>query len=370
MGGVYVHVPFCGSKCRYCDFYSVRAGAVAGEAYVDAIAKELAARRGEIPGPFDTVYIGGGTPSTLPAEALRRMIRLLVGESREGAEVTVEVNPDDITPALSEMLVEAGVNRVSMGIQSFDDAELRAIGRRHDAATAIAAVGMLRSAGIGNISCDLIYGLPGQTAESFRRSIDSMIALAPQHISAYLLSYEPGTWLTRELQAGRIRQATDDEAEAYYNLLCRSLSDAGYEHYEISNFARPGMASRHNSSYWDPSIPYLGLGPAAHSYDGHRRRRANVSSIGRYLASPADAADPDLCEELTPAELLEERIMLGLRTAAGLYLTALAPSDAEIILRRARQSLAAGHILRPEPQRLVIAEGSWLIADALIAELI
>ena len=169
----------------------------------------------------------------------------------------------------------------------------------------------LRRAGIDNISCDLIYGLPGQTPASFARSIDRLLEIGPPHISAYLLSYEPGTRLTRDLEAGRISRASDTEACNYYHQLCDALSAAGYIHYEISNFALPGMHSRHNSSYWDPDSAYLGLGPSAHSYDGICRRRANIASIGRYLSSPADAADPELTETLSESQLFDERLMLG-----------------------------------------------------------
>lgn len=251
MSGLYIHVPYCRSKCAYCDFYSVAARSLDADRYVDAIAAELAARIDSYPHPFSTVYIGGGTPSVLPAQALSRLIGLVAPKAVSDAEITIEVNPDDIDRPLADLLAGSGVNRVSMGVQSLVDTELRAISRRHDALSAIEAVSTLRRAGIDNISCDLIYGLPGQTPASFARSIDRLLEIGPPHISAYLLSYEPGTRLTRDLEAGRISRASDTEACNYYHQLCDALSAAGYIHYEISNFALPGMHSRHNSSYWD-----------------------------------------------------------------------------------------------------------------------
>lgn len=351
MSSLYIHIPFCRSKCSYCDFYSVAMRNP--EPVVTAILGELEGRAAPYRPPFETLYVGGGTPTVLPPDELRRLLRGVMPFVADGAEVTVEANPDDITPSLASMLVAEGVNRVSMGVQSLVDSELEAISRRHDAATAVRAVGLLRDAGINNISCDLIYGLPGQTQQSFAVSLDSLIALRPQHISAYLLSYEPGTRITRDLAAGRVRQATDTEAEAFYRHLCHSLAEAGYLHYEISNFALPGFHSRHNSAYWDTTHPYLGLGPAAHSYDGRDTRSANVASAARYLAG-----QPAETEHLTDEERHEERVMLALRTARGID-----PDDL------ADGSNTSGLVATPDG-RLRIPEESWLIADSIIASLI
>ncbi|MDE6587825.1 MAG: radical SAM family heme chaperone HemW [Paramuribaculum sp.] len=368
MSGLYVHIPFCRSKCAYCDFYSLAARSLDATAYVDAVLTELAARRDAYSGRFATVYVGGGTPSVLPPGELGRLVSALASEARSDAEITVEVNPDDITPGVAATLRASGVNRVSMGVQSLVDAELTAISRRHDAMGAIAAIAMLREAGINNISCDLMYGLPGQSPESFALSIERLLHEAPDHISAYLLSYEPGTRLTRDLEAGRISQATDDEAENYYDMLCGTLREAGYEHYEISNFARPGRRSRHNSSYWNPAVAYLGLGPSAHSYDGRNRRRANVASVRRYLAAPAHASDPELCETLSPEQLFDERLMLGLRTADGLDTSTLDPRFAEPMMRRAKPWISSGALVL-DGGVMTVSERSWLIADAILSDL-
>lgn len=366
MAGLYIHIPYCRSKCAYCDFYSVASRSLDADRLVEALLTELEARAAIYSPPFSTIYLGGGTPSVLPAEAMTRLLGKALAHAEPGAEVTVEVNPDDITSAYASMLSEAGVNRVSMGVQSLIDSELTAISRRHDAATALSAIDILRAAGITNISTDLIFGLPGQTLESFDRSIDILLNKRPDHISTYLLSYEPGTRLTRDLESGKTTRATDEEAESYYRLLCGRLSQAGYDHYEISNFALPGRQSRHNSSYWDPSIPYLGLGPSAHSYDGQRERRANVASIRRYLESPAEAAD--MIEELTEDQQFEELLMLSLRTARGLDLDSLSAMQRSSLLRRARRWLDSGALILDE-KRLSINEDSWLVTDAILTDL-
>lgn len=366
MAGLYIHIPFCRSKCAYCDFYSVASRSLDATRFVDSLIAELGARADQFSSPFDTVYIGGGTPSVLPAEEITRLLGAALSVARPEAEVTVEVNPDDITPEYASTISSAGVNRVSMGVQSLIDSELKAISRRHDSLSALQAIDLLRAAGINNMSCDLIYGLPGQTLESFSQSIVLLLTKRPEHISAYLLSYEPGTRLTRDLEAGRISQATDTEAESYYSILCASLAAAGYEHYEISNFALPGRRSRHNSSYWDPANPYLGLGPSAHSYDGHNHRSANVSSIRQYLDHPTEATA--MTETLTEAQRFDEQLMLGLRTADGIDTTRLEPTLRNTMLRRANRWIRRGDLILAN-DTLTIPESSWLITDTILADL-
>lgn len=368
MPGLYIHIPFCRSRCHYCAFYSTVSGNDVMDRYVDALAVEIEARRHLYTPRFDTVYIGGGTPSALPPAALTRLLALATAHASPGAELTFEANPDDMTPRLASILADGGVNRVSMGVQSMVDSELAAIGRRHDAAAVTAAVASLRRAGIDNISLDLIYGLPGQTDTSLIHSLSRIIALDPDHVSAYLLSFEPSTRLYRDLEQGKVRQISDTGAEQFYTIVCRELEDAGYSHYEISNFCRPGRESRHNSSYWDPTVPYLGLGAAAHSYDGISHRRANVASLPLYLANPADAADPELTETLTPLQIFDERVMLGLRTSLGVDLASLDPRLAAPMLRRARKWISSGSLILSD-NRLHIHPRSWLIADAITSDL-
>ena len=320
MAGIYIHIPFCKRKCSYCDFYSVANTRLADE-YVSALVRELHIRAAEI--DFDcvtTIYIGGGTPSVL---TLAQMHKLMQG-LREKVnfanvrEVTIEVNPDDVTSAMAVALRRLGFNRVSIGVQSFDDVELALIGRRHDARKAVEAVEILRNAGFENISIDLIYGIPGQSLESFSRSVDAALNLRVCHISAYCMTYEEGTRLTRMRDAGKLVEVDDETCVAMYQLLVDRLKAAGYEHYEISNFALPGFRSRHNCGYWN-FTPYLGLGASAHSFDG-RLRRCNPASLREYLQKINDVGFAYDVESETTEQLYNEWIMTRLRTADGLDL--------------------------------------------------
>lgn len=345
VAGLYVHIPFCRAKCAYCDFYSGPLRGFSPEEYVAALQRELDARRGEV-GEFATVYIGGGTPSTMPPALLAPFLELAPGER------TVEVNPEDVTPGFARELRAAGANRVSMGVQSLVDSELAAIGRRHTAARAVEAFETLRNAGFDNISLDLIYGLPGQTADTWKRSLHGLLDLAPEHLSAYLLSYEPGTLLHTRLAAGRIAEAPEELVDEMYTLLCDSTRSAGMEHYEISNFARPGLHARHNSSYWDMT-PYIGLGPGAHSFDG-KVRRANPASLKEYMAAPTSAF---VTEEENDNERHNDLVMTALRTARGIDPSAL----------NTEELAAARRILEPAPGgRLRIPEQDWLLSNTLL----
>lgn len=349
MAGLYVHIPFCRAKCAYCDFYSGPLRAFEARGYFDAIARELAARRGEV-GPFATVYVGGGTPSSVEPSFLAPFLALAPGER------TVEVNPEDVTPAYAEALLAAGANRVSMGVQSLVDSELQAVGRRHSADAARLAFATLRAAGFDNISLDLIYGLPGQSLDSWRRSLDGVLELAPEHLSAYSLTYEEGTLLTARVRAGKLEEASDELVEQMYGDLCAAASAAGFVHYEISNFALPGREAVHNSAYWDMT-PYLGLGPGAHSFDGNVRR-ANPANLKEYLTSPETAAE---IEPETADNRFNDLLITALRTARGIDASVFTPDE----LRLART------LLEPAPGgRLRIAEAAWLTSNSILLELI
>ncbi|WP_303323166.1 radical SAM family heme chaperone HemW [uncultured Duncaniella sp.] len=261
---LYIHVPFCHSKCAYCDFYSTHRKEWM-EAYTDALINEWRVRSETFDEGIDTLYFGGGTPSSLPTALLKRIIDALGLDTRLLREATIEANPEDVSPEWVRFIVnETPLRRVSMGIQSFDDSELHTVGRRHTAARAIEATEILRAEGIANISCDLIYGLPGQDMKSWKRSLSTLTGLRPEHISAYLLSYEPGTRLFAMLDKGKIEETPDEVVEAMYAHLCEVTAKEGYRHYEISNFALPGKEAIHNSSYWDGS-PYIGLGRPIHA---------------------------------------------------------------------------------------------------------
>ena len=370
MAGIYIHVPFCQSRCAYCDFYSTtllqhRA------AYVDAVCRELEHRLPELQDePVKTIYLGGGTPSTLTAGELRRILENIDGP--EAIEITLEANPDDLTESYVADLKNLPVNRLSIGIQSFNDRTLRLIGRRHTAVKAIEAVRRCQRMGFANISIDLIYGLPGETLDDWTYSLEQAIALGVPHISAYHLTYEEGTrlWLMKEQSS--VTPIGEEQSIEAFTLLRQHLLAAGYEHYEISNFALPGHHSRHNSSYWR-GIKYIGIGPGAHSYDG-TNRRMNLSSLTDYIATPNNEDVPHEIEYLTTDEHYDERIITELRTAQGIDLTRLHADFGERYhthcLRSATPYLNLGQLIHTTDNYLRLTPESIFISDAIMRDLL
>ena len=276
--GIYIHIPFCKSRCIYCGFYSSTLFGLQHD-YAATLIKEMHLRRSEFnglgsidsPNSVDTIYIGGGTPSTLPLPDIQDILNS-VSECFPGnpREVTIEVNPDDITPEFVGRLQSFGINRISMGIQTFDDSRLQFLHRRHTSSQAIDAVRIIKDAGIENISIDLMFGFPKENIGDWQNDIKTALSLDPNHISAYCLMYEEGTPLHKMLETGKVKQIDEETYVAMYTELIDQLTSHGYEHYEISNFAKHGYRSIHNSSYWH-DVPYLGFGASAHSYNGKRR---------------------------------------------------------------------------------------------------
>lgn len=322
-GGIYVHIPFCRRKCIYCDFYSVAVRLADWRRYMDAILAELTSRQTEFKSFREvTVYLGGGTPSLIPANEFMRLaegMRDALGEIRV-REFTIEVNPDDVSEDMAHIWKEAGVNRVSMGVQSLDDTELRRIGRRHDASGARLAYDILKNC-FDNVSLDLMFGLPGQTIDSLRKTIEGFVSMRPEHISAYSLMYEERTAITRMRDSGKIQETEEDISVEMFRMVNRMLAEAGYVRYEISNYALLGKEARHNSAYW-AALPYIGIGPGAHSYDGRRRRRSNFPDYKEYIDNIEAGNLEDIAEfeTLDDDELREEMIMTRLRTSKGLSL--------------------------------------------------
>ena len=363
MAVIYVHVPFCHSKCAYCDFYS-RAGLAQADPYIEAVGQEFAGRRQELGAhSVSTLYFGGGTPSILPPEQFGRLASVF--KEFVPKEFTVEANPEDIDSERLEAWKTAGVNRISMGIQSLSDSELKAVGRRHSASRALNAIDEIRAAGFDNISCDLIYGLPGQTMESWRYSVDRLIGLRPEHLSAYSLTIEPRTTLGVKLRRGEFTETDDETIAAFYTYLCEATAKAGYEHYEISNFALPGRYSRHNSAYWD-STPYLGLGPGAHSLGADGIRRFVEPDIRQYIADPARClhTDPE-----TDTEKINDIIFTALRTAKGLDISVIPPAFQAEFNRNVSHLTKEGLLCR-HGVRLIIPEDRWLVSDSIIRDLL
>lgn len=336
MPGLYIHIPFCESRCHYCDFYSTT-GQDRG-AYVDALIGEMGAQRGFVE-RVTTLYFGGGTPSLLGVEQIEKLIDAAARTWDLSAlqEATFEANPDDLSTEYLAELKNTRIDRLSIGIQSFDDALLKFMNRRHTARQAMEAVGRARAAGFDNLSVDLIYGIPGMSLPQWERTLREAIALRPEHLSAYHLTLEKGT------KFARLQPVDEAASEAQYLLLCRLLGEAGYDHYEISNFALPGRPARHNSSYWCGE-PYLGLGPSAHSYDGARLRRWNAQTLAEYLRAPRYEQ-----EILSDADLKNEYLMTRLRTARGIDRPALGLVESD--------------------GRWRIPEEKWLVSDDMIAAL-
>ena len=276
MAGLYIHIPFCKSRCIYCGFYSTTATEFIGK-YTNAICKELELRKEYLHESVSTIYFGGGTPSLLSLDETARILNAIYiyNKVEDGCEITMECNPDDVTTGFAKRLAGLNVNRVSMGVQSFSDDILAFARRRHKSEQIRSAIENLREAGIKNISIDLMFGFPNETISQWNNDIEKAIKLNVEHISAYSLMYEEGTVLYKMLDKGTIKECSDDTYLEMYNLLIDKLNDAGYEHYEISNFAKPGFRSRHNSSYWH-NIPYLGAGAAAHSYNQESRQAVST----------------------------------------------------------------------------------------------
>ena len=373
MAGIYIHIPFCKQRCSYCAFYSSTLYNIR-EAYVNALCKEIAGRRDYIPGEtVNTIYLGGGTPSTLTAEQLGKIFSTIYGSYTiaDKPEVTIECNPDDLTPEFLAQLNEMPVNRISMGIQSFSDTQLKRLGRRHDAEKARIAVRNARQAGYGNISIDLMFALPGSTMQEWLETLAEAIALQPEHISAYNLMYEEGTAMHRALERGDFAELGEEENVEQFQALIRELKKAGYRHYEISNFARPGYESRHNSSYWNDT-PYIGCGAAAHSYNG-TSREWNIPDIKEYIKGIESGARNFEIEELSEEERYNDTILTRLRTADGIPLAWMREKFSEklnrYMLSNAGKLKASGN-LKEEDGRLSLTEKGIFVSDAVIRELI
>ena len=369
--GLYIHVPFCHSKCYYCDFYSRRS--VRHDEmtlYVDSVCRELTLRRnGKGPSFWRTIYIGGGTPSMLPLPEMKRLAALSC-YNKERVEFTVEANPEDVTADWVAEMKDYGVTRISMGAQSFDDRLLKSIGRRHTAKRSIEAIEILEKAGM-DYSLDVIYGLPGQSVSDWQSTLSVLFDLHPGHFSAYLLSYEPGTRLYAGLTVGKYVEADEGTVLEMYGMLCEAAARYGYRHYEISNFAIPGFEARHNNSYWE-GIPYVGLGPGAHSYDG-AARGYNPSDIKGYIELLSKGILPFIREEESVSERINDKLITALRTDRGLLMSELEDISPDISNRLEhiiKKSITAGNLSMSTDGHIFIPEQKWIVSDCILRELI
>lgn len=373
MAGIYIHIPFCKQRCRYCAFYSSTLYNIR-EAYVDALCKELLMRKEYITGEtVGTIYLGGGTPSTLAIEQLKRICDTIYSNYpiAEAPEVTIECNPDDLTPEFLEQLRSLPFNRISMGIQSFNDAQLKRLGRRHTAEAARQAVANARASGYSNISIDLMFALPGSSRAEWQETLDTAIALQPEHLSAYNLMYEEDTPLYRDLTEGKVTELSEEENLEQFSMLINSMKAAGYRHYEISNFALPDRESRHNSSYWNDT-PYIGCGASAHSYNG-TSRGWNIADIKEYIKGVKNGTLNFEVEHLSEEERYNDAILTRLRTADGLPLAWMREKFSDrlntYMLHAAKKEIALGN-LKETNGHLSLTEKGIFISDAVIRELI
>lgn len=414
---IYLHVPFCGSFCTYCDFYSeICRSRQAFNEYADAVIAEIRDRRKELEmnmsaqDAVNTLYIGGGTPSVLPLDVLSRIVGAVSPTERLSLvtdpvevttptelfdEFTVEVNPEDIVEKGREYvrgLLALGVNRISMGIQSFNDDILRWMNRRHDAGNAVKAFHILRESGVRNISIDLIFGISQLTDETWKDTIEKALELSPEHISAYQLSIEEGSALAKMEADGRYVEASEEQCRRQYDILCRCLGQSGYHHYEISNFAKPGFEAVHNSAYWRRA-PYIGLGPGAHSLTGNVRSW-NSQELPHRQQDETSSCNPDRIsscnpdstscqtssrnpsgklatysrnfETLSPEDIRVERIMLSLRTDKGLKATELySLTDSTVV-----DALLSEGALERQGASIRIPEDHLFTSDEIVRELI
>lgn len=373
MAGLYIHVPFCAKRCLYCDFHS-NTEMVYKEAYINALIREMELRKDYLDGePMETIYFGGGTPSRLNADDYERIFAAIDRNFDSSAchEITLEANPDDMTSGYVRSLTRLPFNRISMGVQSFDPEDLRFLRRRHDRDQALRAVRLCKENGFTNLSVDLIYGLPGQTPEKWSDNLDEVLRLDIPHISAYHLIYEEGTPLYAQLEAGQVRPVDEDTSVTLFSSLIDTLTTAGYEHYEISNFALPGYISRHNSSYW-MGRTYLGLGPSAHSYNGDSREWV-VSSLPLYLKSIAEGK-PDIEKEILDTRTrYNDYIITRLRTHWGISyneIDNLFGEDYALYCRRQASSFIMQGLLHETGQNLRFSPSGIFLSDTVMRELI
>lgn len=373
MAGVYIHIPFCKSFCSYCDFYSITDNSIK-DALVQALISEASLRSRYLEGELvDTIYFGGGTPSLLSAshtESIITAIKEFFGTS-DDPEITVEANPDDVYEGYFRSLKEIGVNRISLGVQAWDEKRLRYLGRRHTAVQSEEALELIFREGIKNVSVDLIYGVPGMTASDLGADLEKTFSFPVTHLSAYHLTIEDGTRLGKMKKEGRLTETDEDTSASMFTLLGAMCKAHGFLHYEISNFALEGYISRHNSAYWK-QVPYLGLGPSAHSFD-RRSRQWNVSDVKKYIRSINNGEVPFVKEELDRLTIFNEYVMTSLRTMWGIDLTHVeAFYDKELhdyLVNLSGKYIRYG-LMKREKNTLALTDQGKMISDNIIAELL
>ena len=374
MAGIYIHIPFCNSKCAYCGFYSLPSLKLK-DRFLEALKAEIVARKDYLQGDaVNTIYFGGGTPSLLSLKEISDLLHLINAHYpvASNAEITLEANPDTLSLEYLEGLHQLGVNRLSIGIQSFFDNDLKYLSRRHDSHHAQQCLDWAKLAGFENIGIDLIYGLPSSNAEQWNKNLDIFFAYGLSHLSAYALTLEPNAILTKQIELGKVQPVNEDDALRDYEILCQRAAENGYLHYEISNFCKRGMHSKHNSSYWF-GTPYIGFGPSAHSFDGNSRQW-NVSSVEKYCVSVPEPVEGSAIEKeiLSPEQHYDEYVMLRLRTHWGIDLKWLKREMGErfsTYCEQHAQPLIAQGRLSQTREFLYLTDQQMLFADGIAEEL-
>lgn len=373
MAGIYIHIPFCKRRCIYCDFFSTTQNEKKS-AYIRALCRELELRKDYLEGEtIETIYLGGGTPSQLSFKELETIFNTLynIYKVKEDAEITLEANPDDLSPDYVTMLDLLPINRISMGIQTFREETLQLLRRRHTARQTIDAFHLCRKAGFHNISIDLMYGLPGESLETWKQDLQQAIELHPEHISAYHLIYEEGTTLWKLREQHQVSEADEELSLSMFSTLIDQLTDAGYQHYEISNFCLPGLHSQHNSSYWTGK-KYLGCGPSAHSYNGISRQW-NVASLDDYIKGITYNKPVYEIEELSIYTRYNEFVITSIRTCWGMSLSRLHAEFGEELynycLRMAKPYLEQG-VLEMNKDILKLTRTGIFTSDGIMSDLL
>lgn len=371
MAGVYIHIPFCRKACHYCNFHFSTSPKLQ-EGFVSALLQEIDLRQNYLSEPVSTVYFGGGTPSILPSENIKDIISRLQENFviKNNAEFTLEANPDDITAKKLAEWKETGINRLSIGIQSFRQEDLKWMNRAHNAEQAFDCIALAQNAGFDNLTIDLIYGTPTLSDEAWEKNVRTAIALQIPHLSCYALTVEPKTALEKLIKQKKLADVDTEKQARHFELLMQWMKDAGYEHYEISNFAKPGFRSKHNSSYWQGKS-YIGLGPSAHSFNG-ASRQWNIANNALYIQSLSKGLVPFEAEVLTTEQQLNEYIMTSLRTMEGISLQKVkeifGKDKYDYVIKTARPHLDHQHLAVENDFLKTTTEGK-LLADGIAADL-
>jgi oxygen-independent coproporphyrinogen-3 oxidase len=371
MAGIYVHIPFCRKACHYCNFHFSTSTHLQN-AFVSALLQEIELRKKYATEPISTIYFGGGSPSILPPVDIKDILTKIFTTFKveQGIEITLEANPDDIKIEKLQEWKEAGINRLSIGIQSFFEEDLQWMNRAHNANQAVNCIHLAHEAGFYNLTIDLIYGTPTLCDENWKKNVDTAVSLQIPHLSCYALTVEPKTALEKLIQLKKLTDVDGETQARHFELLMKWMKEAGYEHYEISNFAKPGFRSKHNSSYWQGK-QYLGLGPSAHSFNGYSRQW-NIANNALYIQSIAKGTVPSEEELLTEEQQLNEYIMTSLRTIEGLSLQKILKDFGEdnyqTVLKTAHSHLQHNHLALKNNHLITTAEGK-LLADGIASDL-